>query len=54
MPIAWQSKCIRRVVKSTLATETLAMVDMSETCLFYRKLLLELLQLEDKLVLLVM
>ena len=42
MPIAWQSKHIRRVVK------TLAMVDMSEACLFYRKLLLELLQLKDK------
>lgn len=48
MTIAWQSKLIRRVVKSTLAAETLAMVDMSEACLFYRKLLLELLQLKDE------
>ena len=48
MPIAWQSKRIKRVVKSTLAAETLAMVDMTEACIFYRKLLLELLQLEDK------
>ena len=48
MPIAWQSKCIRRVFKSTLAAETLAMVDKSEACLFYRKLLLELLQLKDE------
>lgn len=48
MPIAWQSKRIRRVVKSTLAAETLAMVDMSEACLFYRKLLLELLHLKDE------
>ena len=47
MPIAWQSKRIRRVVKSTLAAETLAMVDMAEACIFYRKLLLELLQLGD-------
>ena len=34
MPITWQSKCIRRVVKSTLATETLAMVDLAEACIF--------------------
>lgn len=47
-PITWQSKRIRRVVKSTLAAETLAMVDMSEACLFYRKLLLEILQLKDE------
>ena len=47
MPISCQSKRIRRVVKSTLAAETLAMVDMAEACLFYRKLLLELLQLKD-------
>ena len=34
MPFARQSKCIRRVVKSTLPAETLAMVDWVETCLF--------------------
>ena len=48
MPIAWQSNPIKIVVKSTLAAEILAMVDMSEAWLFYRKLLLELLQLKDK------
>ena len=48
LPIAWQSKHIRKVVKSTLAAETLAMVDMSKASLFYRKLLLELLQLKDE------
>ena len=42
MPIAWQSKRVGRVVKSTLAVETLAMVDMAEACIFYRKLLLEM------------
>ena len=47
MPIAWQSRRIRRVVKSTLAAETLAMVDLAEACVFYRKLLLELLNLKD-------
>ena len=34
MPIARQSKCIRRVVKSTLAEETLAMIDLAEACIF--------------------
>ena len=48
MPIVWQSKHIRKVINSTLPAETLAMVDMSEVCLFHRKLLLELLQLKDK------
>ena len=47
MPIVWQSKRVRRVVKSTLAAETLAMVDMAEACIFYRKLLLEILQVKD-------
>ena len=47
IPVAWQSKRIKRVVKSTLAAETLALVDLAEACLFFRKLLLELLQLED-------
>ena len=47
MPIAWQSRRIRRVVKSTLAAETLAMVDLAEACVFYRKLLLELVNLQD-------
>ena len=47
MPIAWQSKCVRRVVKSTLAAEILAMVDMAKACIFYRKLLLEILQVKD-------
>ena len=47
MPIAWQSKCIKRIVKSTLGAETLAMVDFTEACFYYRKLILDLLQLED-------
>ena len=28
MPIAWQSKCIRRVVKNTLTAETLAILSL--------------------------
>ena len=47
LPIAWQSKRVKRIVKSTLAAETLAMVDMAEACMFYRKLILELLHLSD-------
>ena len=47
MPIAWQSKHVRRVIKSTLATETLAKVDLAEACIFYRKFLFEILQLKD-------
>ena len=34
MPIAWQSKRIRRVAKSTLVAETLAMVDLAEASIF--------------------
>ena len=47
MPIAWQSKSIRRIIKSTLAAETLTMVDLAETCIFYRKFLLEILPLKE-------
>ena len=47
MPIAWQSKRIKRIVKSTLGAETLAMVDLTEACFYYRKLILDLLLLED-------
>ena len=39
---------IRRVVKNTLAAETLAIADLAEACIFYRKFLLEILQLKDK------
>ena len=41
-----QSKHIRRVIKSTLAAETLAMIDRAEAYIFYRKFLLEILQLK--------
>ena len=46
MPIACQSKRIRRVVKSILAAETFAVVDLADVCIFYRKFLLEILQLK--------
>ena len=48
MFVAWQSKHIRRVLKSTLVAEILAIADMSEACLYYRKLLLEVQQLKNK------
>ena len=47
MPTAWQSKRIKRVIKSNLGAEPLAMVDLTEACLYHRKLILDLLQLED-------
>ena len=31
-PLAWRSKIIRRVVKSTLAAETLATVEVIDVC----------------------
>ena len=47
LPISWQSKRVKRVVKSTLAAETLAMVDAAEAAVYYRKFILELLGLKD-------
>ena len=47
MPLAWQSKRVRRIVKSTLGAETLAMVDLAEACVFYRTMMLELLHMDD-------
>ena len=47
MPLAWQSKRVRRIVKSTLGAETLAMVDLAETHGFNRTMMIELLHMED-------
>ena len=41
-PIAWQSKRIRRVVRSTLSAETLAMADAIDTGMFIAALFTEL------------
>ena len=46
-PLHWQSKKVRRVVKSTQAAETLAMVDLAEACIFYKTFLCELLHIKD-------
>ena len=47
VPIVWMSRRIKRVVKSTHAAETLALVDVMEACVFYRSFLLDILSLED-------
>ena len=49
MPISWQSNRIKRVVKSTHAAETLAMVDAMEASIYYQSYLLDLLGLPDDL-----
>ena len=41
-PLAWQSNKIKRVVKSTQAAETLAMVDAAEASVYYQSFLREL------------
>ena len=46
-PIAWQSKRMKRVVKSTLAAETLSMVEASEASFWILKILQEILGYHD-------
>ena len=41
-PIFWQSRKIKRVVKSTLAAETLAFLDCAETAVYIRNIIQEL------------
>ena len=45
-PIAWQSKRIKRVVKSTLAAEMLALVEAAESCYWLQNILNEVLGTE--------
>ena len=42
VPISWKSKKIQRVVKSTLAAETLALIEALETCFMIRAIMLEI------------
>ena len=44
--IAWKSKKIRCLVKSTLAAETLSLEDCSEVCFFLQTLLFEMLNID--------
>ena len=46
-PLSWQSRRIRRLCKSTQAAETLALVDLAESCFYYRKFILDLLEIPD-------
>ena len=46
-PVAWQSRKLKRVVKSTQAAETLALVDLAEASFYFRSLILELLHMSD-------
>ena len=46
-PLHWQSKRIRRIVKSTQAAEALAMVDLVEACMYYQTFLCEILHIYD-------
>ena len=41
-PISWKSRKIQRVVKSTLAAETLALIEAFEACFMIRAILLEI------------
>ena len=41
-PINWQSKCIRRIVRSSLAAETLALSDALDDAIYLRKLFSEI------------
>ena len=42
-PIAWQSQKVKRVVKSTHAAETLALVDAAEASIYYKSFIQEIL-----------
>ena len=45
-PISWASKKIKRVVKSTLAAEALALVEGLDACYFVRSILHEMIQVK--------
>ena len=47
LPLSWQSRRVRRLCKSTQAAETLALVDLAEACVYYRKFVLDLLGIPD-------
>ena len=46
-PIAWQSRKIRRVVKSTIAAECLAALEAAETIIYLANILKDILRLSD-------
>ena len=48
-PIMWQSRKVRRVVKSAMASETLTMVECSEACFWIKRLTNEILGFKNNL-----
>ena len=47
VPISWQSRKVKRVVKSTHAAETLALVDATEAAVYFQNFMRELLGLSN-------
>ena len=47
-PIAWQSRRVRRVVKSTIAAETLALLDAAEAGIYYSVLLAQVMGIPER------
>ena len=47
-PASWKSRKIQRVVRSTLATETLTMKEALEECYWTQSILLEIYNIEAK------
>ena len=47
VPIAWHSQKVKRVVKSTQAAETLAMVDAAEAAIYYKNFIMEMLGVKN-------
>ena len=46
-PVFWESRKVKRVVKSTLAAETLALIDCAETAIYIKRILEELSKVFD-------
>ena len=46
-PVSWRSSKIKRVVKSTLATEALSLVEGLDACYFVRSILQEMFKVQD-------
>ena len=47
-PLSWQSKKVRRVVKSTLAAETLALLDAAEAGIYLANLIAEVVNMDSR------
>ena len=46
-PLSWRSRKIKRVVKSTLAAETLALDEAADQCFYLRSVLTEVFRVHD-------